>query len=54
MKKDVYGKLGIVKAGPDANPAYLTTRHLKAEVVERHMEALAFRRQLVAPQVRQA
>ena len=37
------GKLVIVKVGTDANPADLMTKHLKAEVVERHLETLAYK-----------
>ena len=36
------GKLGVVKVGTDANPADLMTKHLRAEVANKHLEALRF------------
>ena len=36
------GKLGVVKVGTDANPADLMTKHLRAEIASRHLEALHY------------
>ena len=37
------GKLGVVKAGTDANPADLMTKHLRPEVAGAHLEMLGYR-----------
>ena len=37
------GKLGVVKAGTDANPADLMTKHLRPEVAGAHLEVLGYR-----------
>ena len=36
------GKLGVVKVGTDDNPADLMTKHLRAEIASRHLEALRY------------
>ena len=45
VQKDVYDeKLKIVKVGTDSNPADLMTKHLKPELVDRHLQILKFKR----------
>ena len=45
VQKDVYGeKLKVAKVGTDSNPADPMTKFLKAETVEKDVEALKFAR----------